>query len=420
MNHDVFISYSSRNKPTALAICHVLEGHGVRCWMAPRDIPPGADYGDVIDEAIVACRLFVLVFSEPASLSQWVKGELNLAFTEKKIIIPYRIDETPLKGAMRLILNQTHWVDAYPDAESKFGELVEAAERFLGRPAVGAFRTEPVVPPSAPTPAPARRYKVGDYYNVDGKRGVVFEVDTTGEHGKIVSLTEKGLYWSTDEEYDRAIVMGAIHRAEGLWNQRIIERIDGWREKYPAFAWCAAQGDGWYLPAIEEVKILLLNKTVHDVVNRTLERVGGVALSAGGTEAWYWSSTEVDEYCAVDVILACGEECCEPKAADPSVRAVSAFWNSAFRFSVLSCRCGGTFFVGPAESRRGRISALCFFCGGSAGRSLARRSERNGSERPSADRNALCRIVPACGRLTVRHSPVGGIQRRRCPWPWPR
>jgi len=75
-----------------------------------------------------------------------VKGELNLAFTEKKIIIPYRIDETPLKGAMRLILNQTHWVDAYPDAESKFGELVEAAERFLGRPAVGAFRTEPVVP----------------------------------------------------------------------------------------------------------------------------------------------------------------------------------------------------------------------------------------------------------------------------------
>ena len=325
MNHDVFISYSSRNKPTALAICHVLEEHGVRCWMAPRDIPPGADYGDVIDEAIVACRLFVLVFSEPASLSQWVKGELNLAFTEKKIIIPYRIDETPLKGAMRLILNQTHWVDAYPDAESKFGELVEAAERFLGRSAVGAFRTEPVVPPSAPTPAPARRYKVGDYYNVDGKRGVVFEVDTTGEHGKIVSLTEKGLYWSTDEEYDRAIVTGAIHRAEGVWKQRIIERIDGWREKYPAFAWCAAQGDGWYLPAIEEVKILLLNKTVHDVVNRTLERVGGVALSAGGTEAWYWSSTEVDEYCAVDVILACGEECCEPKAADPSVRAVSAF-----------------------------------------------------------------------------------------------
>ena len=119
MNHDVFISYSSRNKPTALAICHVLEEHRIKCWIAPRDIPPGADYGDVIDDAIVACRLFLLVFSEPASLSQWVKGELNLAFSEKKIIIPYRIDDTPLKGAMRLILNQMHWIEAYPDAASK-------------------------------------------------------------------------------------------------------------------------------------------------------------------------------------------------------------------------------------------------------------------------------------------------------------
>ena len=132
MNHDVFISYSSKNKTTALAICHVLEEHRIRCWIAPRDIPPGADYGDVIDEAIVSCRLFILIFSGPATLSQWVKGELNLAFTERKIIIPYRIDETPLKGAMRLILNQTHWIEAYPDAATRFGELVEAAARFLG------------------------------------------------------------------------------------------------------------------------------------------------------------------------------------------------------------------------------------------------------------------------------------------------
>lgn len=133
MNHDVFISYSSKNKTTALAICHVLEEHRIRCWMAPRDIPPGANYGDVIDEAIVSCSLFILVFSGPATLSQWVNGELNLAFTERKIIIPYRIDETPLKGAMRLILNQTHRIEAYPDAATRFGELVEAAERFLGR-----------------------------------------------------------------------------------------------------------------------------------------------------------------------------------------------------------------------------------------------------------------------------------------------
>lgn len=91
MNHDVFISYSSKDKTTALAICHVLEEHRIRCWMAPRDIPPGADYGDVIDEAIVGCRLFVLFFSGPAALSQWVKeggGEPDLYRAENHHSLP--------------------------------------------------------------------------------------------------------------------------------------------------------------------------------------------------------------------------------------------------------------------------------------------------------------------------------------------
>ena len=52
MNHDVFISYSSQDMEAAQAICHVLEQNEIRCWMAPRNIPPGSDYGDVIDEAI--------------------------------------------------------------------------------------------------------------------------------------------------------------------------------------------------------------------------------------------------------------------------------------------------------------------------------------------------------------------------------
>ena len=143
MNHDVFISYSSENKQTAIAICHVLEQRNIKCWIAPRDIPPGSDYGDVIDKAIVACRVFVIIFSKPASASQWVRGELNLAFTEGKHIVPYRIDKTALSGSMRVMLNQTHWIDAYPDAESKFNELTDGIARYLNIP---------VNPPLNPVP----------------------------------------------------------------------------------------------------------------------------------------------------------------------------------------------------------------------------------------------------------------------------
>lgn len=133
MNHDVFISYSSQDMETAQAICHVLEQNEIRCWMAPRNIPPGSDYGDVIDEAIKACKAVVVLFSETAATSQWVKGELNIAFEEQKTIIPFRLDKTPLKGQNRVMLNKTHWIDAYPDYKTKFNDLVTAVAQAIGK-----------------------------------------------------------------------------------------------------------------------------------------------------------------------------------------------------------------------------------------------------------------------------------------------
>ena len=133
MNHDVFISYSSQDMEAAQAICHVLEQNEIRCRVASRNIPPGSDYGDVIEEAIKACRAVVLLFSETAATSQWVKGELNIAFEEQKTIIPFRLDQTPLKGQTRVMLNQRHWIDAYPDYKTKFNDLVTAVAKSIGK-----------------------------------------------------------------------------------------------------------------------------------------------------------------------------------------------------------------------------------------------------------------------------------------------
>ena len=133
MNHDVFISYSSQDMEAAQAICHVLEQNEIRCWMAPRNIPPGTDYGDVIDEAIKTCKVIVVIFSETAAESQWVKGELNIAFEEQKTIIPFRLDQTPLKGQNRVILNKTHWIDAYPHFADRLPDLLKSVSNLLGR-----------------------------------------------------------------------------------------------------------------------------------------------------------------------------------------------------------------------------------------------------------------------------------------------
>ena len=48
MAHDIFISYSHKDKSCADAICAKLEADGYRCWYAPRDIAPGAEWASAI------------------------------------------------------------------------------------------------------------------------------------------------------------------------------------------------------------------------------------------------------------------------------------------------------------------------------------------------------------------------------------
>jgi hypothetical protein len=58
--HDVFISHSSDDKRAADAACAVLEARGIKCWMAPRNIRPGSDWGESIITAIEQSRIMLL------------------------------------------------------------------------------------------------------------------------------------------------------------------------------------------------------------------------------------------------------------------------------------------------------------------------------------------------------------------------
>ena len=133
MNHDIFISYSSKQKSIADGVCHYLEENGFKCWMAPRDITVGSEYGDLIEEAIKTSKVVVLVFSQAASISKWVKGEINVAFAEDKPILPFRVDDTEIKGGFRVMLNQMHWIDAFPQYSDRLPDLLNSVCSFLGR-----------------------------------------------------------------------------------------------------------------------------------------------------------------------------------------------------------------------------------------------------------------------------------------------
>ena len=130
--HDVFISYSNTERSIANKICQYLEDSDIRCWIAPRDIPGGCDYSDAIVDAIKGCKVFLLFFSHNASVSQWINGEVTIAFNEKKFIIPYKIDATKLEGGLLLKLNQFQCIDSSSNPLEKVTSLRDSILHVIG------------------------------------------------------------------------------------------------------------------------------------------------------------------------------------------------------------------------------------------------------------------------------------------------
>ena len=150
-----------------------------------------------------------------------------------------------------------------------------------------------------PDKAQQQRYKVGDYYHANGLEGVVFEVDESGEHGKIVSMTQsEPLSWCGDA-YEDGVYWGADDSHDGAKNCAfILQKIKPEKvERYRAIHWCLQLGEGWYLPADLELASLMLEEEVLAAVNKTLIEHGGTRLVTLGEKVnfkqyRYWTSTE--------------------------------------------------------------------------------------------------------------------------------
>lgn len=146
MAHDVFISYSIKDKSIADAICAHLEAAGIRCWIAPRDITPGEDWPTAITRAISQGRVLVLVFSSHSNSSDDVSRELFLAANHKLVIIPFKIENIEPEPGKQYYLARTHWLDALnPPTQEQIQNLVERVKTLvpLKEPATPVVQSTP-------------------------------------------------------------------------------------------------------------------------------------------------------------------------------------------------------------------------------------------------------------------------------------
>lgn len=133
MEHDIFISYSSKNQQAAEDICSAFERSGIKCWMAQRDTPV-LNYAAVITDAVKSAKAVVLIFSKEAAKSQWVEKEINIAVDNRKAIVPYMIDNVRLKdyGGFYLMLNNLQWIQSDSDHNSSVTELISMVSKIIG------------------------------------------------------------------------------------------------------------------------------------------------------------------------------------------------------------------------------------------------------------------------------------------------
>jgi hypothetical protein len=151
MAHDVFISYSSKDKPTADAVCAILEADCIRCWIAPRDVAHGKDWGESIIEAINGSRVMVLVLSSSANTSPQIIREVERAVSKSIPVIPLRIEDIKPTASLEYFLSTPHWLDAFsPPLERHLRYLAQVVQKILTGSPQKTFASVPAKPPPSP------------------------------------------------------------------------------------------------------------------------------------------------------------------------------------------------------------------------------------------------------------------------------
>jgi hypothetical protein len=90
---DVFISYSKTNEAVVRRLADAVKRLGYSVWWDD-ELPPHLSYSDVITDKIGSAKAAIVVWSEGAAASEWVRAEADVARAQKKLI------QTSIDGRM--------------------------------------------------------------------------------------------------------------------------------------------------------------------------------------------------------------------------------------------------------------------------------------------------------------------------------
>jgi TIR domain len=150
MGPAVFVSYKSEDLAAAQRVCAGLESQNIRCWMAPRDIPAGAEWPSAIVGAINACKTFVVVLSANSKNAKQIAREAELADKQGAHIVTLRIENVEPPPELTYFLGNLQWLDAFDGQfEGAVARIAEIVREDAGEHAAAASVPKAAVPTMA-------------------------------------------------------------------------------------------------------------------------------------------------------------------------------------------------------------------------------------------------------------------------------
>ena len=132
MENSIFISYSHSDRAAVEQIAGVIkEASGMPVWY-DSNLRGGENYFSVIADQIVQCGYFVFVVSDHSIASDWCLRELEFAASERKRIIAVWLDNVSISPRVKLIIQNTHYINYYSGPGDAFFNAVSRA--FQGDP----------------------------------------------------------------------------------------------------------------------------------------------------------------------------------------------------------------------------------------------------------------------------------------------
>src|SRR5947209_7320640 len=157
----VFISYAHEDRTKAEELAAEVEKAHIPCWIAPRDVPFGANYAEAILDAIDTADVVVILLSSHANSSIFVAKEIERAVTYRKHILPVRLENIEPARRLEFHLADVQWLDLWSgssDQPENIRRLIETIrarlqERAVPGPAPGPLRSVDL-PARKPIPEP--------------------------------------------------------------------------------------------------------------------------------------------------------------------------------------------------------------------------------------------------------------------------